>query len=55
MFFDDRADIRICQEDLKMIRKIIRKDKQAKYDNESHFIRAATIKLIREEKKRLSL
>ena len=55
MFLDDRIDVRIRKDDLKIISKIVRADEGDRYDNESHFIRCAVLKLIREERKRLML
>ena len=54
MFLDDRTDVRIKKEDLKFIHKIVNSDSE-KYDNESHFIRCAVLRLIREERVRLKL
>lgn len=52
--FDDRIVFRMRKEDLKQVYKIVRKD-QERYDNLSHFIRCATLKLMREEKTRLKI
>lgn len=54
MFFDDRVDIRIRRDECRLITKIVRHDSE-RYDNESHFIRCAVLKLIREERKRLKI
>jgi hypothetical protein len=54
MFHDELEEFRISKEQVKLVRKICRKD-QEKYDNKSHFYRCAVIKLIREEKARLRL
>jgi len=54
MYFDDRVDFRIRKEDLKLVTKLVRKD-QDRYENESHFFRVATLKLIREERSRLKI
>lgn len=54
MFLDELTAFRIREDDLKMISKITRQDRE-KYDSESHFIRIAVLKLIREERARLKL
>jgi hypothetical protein len=50
MFLDKRINIRIKAEEIIKINQILNKNKD-KYDNISHFIRCATIKLIKEEEK----
>jgi len=41
--------LRISEDILKQVEKIIEKDNGEKYDNGSHFFRCAVLKLIREE------
>ena len=53
--FEEHINIRIKHEHRKIIAKILNKDKEDLYDSESHFIRCAIIKLIREERQRLKL
>lgn len=48
------ARVRLQPEQLKIIKKIIKKDKE-KYGSLSHFYRIAIIKLIREEKERMKI
>lgn len=50
MFLEHFLGIRIKEEHYKQIKEICQKDTE-KYDNESHFVRCAIIKLIREELK----
>jgi Arc/MetJ-type ribon-helix-helix transcriptional regulator len=54
MFFEERIESRIRTSDKKMMDKIVRADSE-KYDNESHFIRCAVLRLMREERVRLKL
>jgi len=49
-FFDVRIATRIRVDELKEIEKIVNKN-QDKYETISHFVRAAIIKKIEEEKK----
>lgn len=49
-FFDVKIATRIRVDELKEIQKIINKNRD-KYENISHFVRAAIIKKIEEEKK----
>lgn len=53
-FFQTIVNFRIRKEDLKLVKKICRANKK-KYDSESHFFRAAVLKLMREERARLKL
>jgi hypothetical protein len=53
--FEDHLNIRIKHEHRKKIAKILNKDDSDLYDSESHFIRCAIIKLIREEIMRLKI
>lgn len=55
LYFHKRITFRIRKVDAKMISKIVRRDRGERYDNESHFVRAAVLKLLREEKVRLRL
>jgi len=45
--FEDRLGVRIKAEDIKMIKRIVRKNKDMFY-NKSHFIRSSILKYIRE-------
>ena len=54
MFFEEKVNLRIRKDTLKLIHKIITKD-NISYDSESHFIRCATIKLVNEEIERLKI
>ena len=52
--FEVMIPVRFTKEQEKMINKIIRKDDET-YDSVSHFIRASTIRWLREERKRLKI
>lgn len=54
MFFNHTIIIRIRKADIKLVHKIIKLNKN-KYENESHFVRCATLKLIRKEIRMLKL
>jgi hypothetical protein len=54
MFLNEVIAVRINIREKKMVKRIVRKDKN-KYDSAAHFHRCALIKLMREEKKRLKL
>lgn len=49
MFLPIRLTVRVTEDLLKEIEVIIEKDNGEKYDNISHFIRCAALKLIRDE------
>tara|TARA_R100001244_G_scaffold19060_1_gene19747 strand:+ start:915 stop:1073 length:159 start_codon:yes stop_codon:yes gene_type:complete len=46
---NQRITLRVSEESLKQIEKIIEKDGGERYDNASHFFRCAILKLIRDE------
>ena len=50
MFLTTPTQIRLQKDDLKEIERIVKFHKGEKYSSESHFIRCAIIRLIREEK-----
>jgi Arc/MetJ-type ribon-helix-helix transcriptional regulator len=54
LFFDDDIKVRLRKFDVKIVKKIVSKNK-GKYDSESHFYRAALLRLIRDEVTRLKL
>lgn len=54
MFFDNRSDFRIREEELDDIKKIVKADPE-RYKNISIFIRCCLIRFIRSEKARLRL
>lgn len=47
MFFSEKINIRLRKDELKKIKKLLKKSE--KYENVSHFIRCAILKLIKEE------
>ena len=49
MFLNQKINLRVNEEILKQIETIIENDNGEKYDNVSHFIRCAVLKLIRNE------
>lgn len=53
--FEDVVSIRLKHTDRKDIEKIIKNDADERYGSESHFIRCAVRKQIREEKARVKL
>ena len=52
--FEKIQNIRFKKETIKLIKKIIDKDQET-YENISHFIRASTLRRIREERLRLRI
>jgi len=52
--FQKRVSIRILEKDVDDVKYIVAKSQEL-YESESHFIRCAVRKLIREEKKRLRI
>lgn len=54
MFFDNKSDFRIREEELNDIKKIVKADPE-RYKNISIFIRCCLIKFIRSEKERLKI
>ena len=52
--FEKIQNIRFKKETIKLIQKIIYKDPET-YENISHFVRAATLRRIREERLRLRI
>lgn len=54
MYLNKKTNLRLREYDLEMIEQIVSRDR-LKYENESHFIRCAILKLLREEAKRLKI
>lgn len=54
IFFERKVVFRIKDDEIKLSKLLVRKCK-GKYDNLSHFIRVAVIRLNREEKKKMKL
>lgn len=54
MFFEDRATFRLTEEQKKAIKEIF-EEHQDKYENVSHFVRCAILKLIKEEQKLMKI
>jgi len=53
-FLGVMQSFRIRKDDFSVVKKICRADSE-RYDNESHFIRCAVLKLLREESARLNI
>lgn len=47
--------VRFQKDQLKLIKKIVRADKEITYESISHFIRASTLRQVRNEQRRLKI